>query len=151
MLRLSATSVMLLTMSRHVDNLRCWSCEAPLDALPQPLSRHDQCPACFEVLHCCRLCKHFDRNAVDGCREDRAEPPVRKEEANFCDYFEPTATPHGANSTTKKAATKDGSAADKLEALFGGGDGGEEAPPADDARAKLDALFSSASDATPKD
>lgn len=139
---------MLLTMPRHVDNLRCWSCKASLEALPQPLSRHDECPACFEVLHCCRLCKHFDRNAVDGCREDRAEPPMRKEEANFCDYFEPTATPHGTNQSRSDLR----GAASKLDALFGQdaeqaaaepeADGTSDDTPEDDPRAKLDALFS---------
>lgn len=143
-------------MSQHIDNLVCWNCGDSLEGLPQPLSRHDHCPGCFEVLHCCRLCRHFNLDAVDGCREDRAEPPINKAEANFCDYFEPVAL--GLNARDLKPARD---AAQKLEKLFSDPNdiavsasrvelktatsNDTEAATSNDPKAALDALFKSSS------
>lgn len=143
-------------MGQPIDNLVCWSCSESLAALPQPLSRHDHCPACFEVLHCCQLCRHFDLNAVDGCKEDRSEPPNNKSEANFCDYFEPQALqPREQKSSSAEAAAR------KLASLFG--DDANESPAtqdpsqepqttaAKDPRAALEALFKSSDQNERKD
>ena len=70
-------------------DLECWNCGASLDELPRPITRHMNCPACFEDLHCCRMCRHFLDNATSPCADERAEPPVHKEGANFCDFFRP--------------------------------------------------------------
>ena len=65
----------------------CWNCGRDLADIPRPISRHSNCPECFTDLHCCRLCKHFLPERVGVCAEDRADPPVEKENANFCDFF----------------------------------------------------------------
>jgi hypothetical protein len=124
--------------------LRCWNCGADLDTVPRPISRHEQCPDCFEALHCCRFCRHYRTDVTGSCDEDRADPPVIKENANFCDWFRPDASAFSGDRTSRA-----GAAMGKLEALFGA-DGEtadeEEASPAplskeDEARARLDDLF----------
>ncbi len=132
-------------MRQRIDNLICWSCHGSLDEVPQPISRHDYCPACSEVLHCCRLCALYDPDAVDGCREDRTEPPTNKSEANFCDYFEPVPLqPTPLQPTAARGSEQ------KLAQLFGDdiatGDAERDevegsSDPMDTARAALDALF----------
>lgn len=133
------------------DNLLCWNCGASLEAVPRPISRHEQCPTCFEALHCCRLCRHYRKDLTGECDEERADPPVVKENANFCDWFRPNVRAFAGARPARSA-----SAQDKLNALFGEPDDAE-APadestdhPADDeplspeaaARARLDDLFS---------
>ena len=93
--------------------LQCWNCGNNLDDVPRPISRHEQCEVCFEALHCCRLCRHFRPEHTPPCIEDRADPPVIKENANFCDWFRPNpAAFSGERVDTSEAA------ADHLNALF---------------------------------
>ena len=100
-----------------MTELACWNCGESLAALPQPISRHNQCPKCFEDLHCCRLCIHFDPQNASRCFDDRAEPPMQKENANFCEYW------HGNNNAFKPTHKTSGSEAKaKLNALFGNSD-----------------------------
>ncbi len=68
-------------------DLLCWNCGASLAEIPLPISRHSNCPKCFEVLHCCRLCRLYKPGRPGDCDHERADPPVIKESANFCDYF----------------------------------------------------------------
>ena len=70
-------------------SLHCWNCGASLEGVPLPISRHANCEQCFEVLHCCRMCRHYREDGHTSCDHDRADPPVIKESANFCDYFKP--------------------------------------------------------------
>lgn len=117
--------------------LLCWNCGASLDELPRPITRHMNCPACFEDLHCCRLCRHYLANATFPCAEDRAEPPVHKEGANFCDYFRPSTEAFRPVGKVKHDAAKQ-----RLDALFSDeseGAGGDA--DADEARRKLEDLF----------
>lgn len=93
------------------------------------------CPACFEDLHCCRLCRHYLADATIACAEDRAEPPVHKEGANFCEFFRPSADAFRPVSKTRHASAKT-----NLDALFSGETGDADAEP-DEARRKLDDLF----------
>ncbi len=133
--------------------LHCWNCGSELTDVPLPLSRHEQCPACFEALHCCRFCRHYRTDVTGDCEDERADPPVIKENANFCNFFKPNRHAFdGARSDRGDAAR------DKLEALFGSdaeavapeNDGGTSATnpevktptPEEAARAKLDDLFS---------
>jgi len=41
------------------------------------------------MLHCCRLCRHYAPGQPGDCDHERADPPLIKEGANFCDYFRP--------------------------------------------------------------
>ncbi len=127
----------------------CWNCGASLDDIPRPISRHATCSHCFNELHCCRLCKHYDPKRTMQCFEDRADPPLQKENANFCDFFAPQPMAYESKSTTRSD-----SARSKLDELFGAeADEGdlpseaevdvpEESSPEEDARKKLDDLFS---------
>ena len=122
----------------------CWNCGASLAEVPRPISRHANCPACFEDLHCCRLCRHYAPRLTGQCEDDRTDPPVHKETANFCDYFRPITGAYRAKTGTRRDAART-----RLDALFGEDDAaageGDPAPGApseeEEARAKLDALF----------
>lgn len=106
-----------------VKTLKCWNCGASLAGMPLPISRHANCEKCFEVLHCCRMCRHYREEAHGACDHDRADPPVVKESANFCDYFKP------ANKFDAGDRRKATSAKLDLEALFGNeADAKEEMP-----------------------
>jgi len=140
-----------------MTELKCWNCGAGLQDIPTPISRHANCPDCFNELHCCRLCVHYQPSIAAGqCNEERADPPVIKEGANFCDWFRPNPAAYNP-AVTSKADDAQG----KLDALFGNAvdtpvgsdadasdtDATENIPtvpltPEDEARAALDRLFS---------
>jgi hypothetical protein len=92
--------------------LYCWQCGHKLEDLPLPISRHANCQQCYEVLHCCRFCIHYDKTAHDDCQEDKSEPPHNKESANFCEYFKP-------NASAFQAAPTNHNATSNLKSLFG--------------------------------
>lgn len=130
-------------------DLHCWNCGESLAGLPRPITRHMNCPACFEGLHCCRMCRHFTDNATAPCADERTEPPVNKEGANFCDFFRPTPHSYQVGRRERKFQAKS-----HLDALFGqiaapgesAADGGgamldPAAAAEDEARRKLDELF----------
>jgi hypothetical protein len=129
--------------------LVCWNCGTDLDDIPRPISRHANCRTCFEELHCCRMCHHYRPEITGECDEDRADPPVKKEVANFCDWYEPRFAAYQSATESKRDDAKD-----KLDTLFGNTDGEDdsddddldpraatEPSPADEARSKLDTLF----------
>lgn len=124
------------------SDLACWNCGAALAELPRPITRHMNCPACYEDLHCCRMCRHFTDNATNPCADERADPPVHKEGANFCDFFRPAADSYRAG--RKEQGER---AQAMLSALFSnraGEDAAEKRAPdaeAAAARRKLDDLF----------
>ena len=94
-------------------DLSCYRCGASLAALSLPLSRQDECPACSNYLHVCKMCKHFDAHVPRQCREDGAEDVKEKERPNFCDWFVPSDTAFDAG---RKA--EDDAARAALDALF---------------------------------
>ena len=125
--------------------LNCWNCGKALADVPLPISRHAHCASCFEVLRCCRMCQHYRDLDHTKCAEDRADPPVIKENANFCEFFRPDRNAFNPNVTQANGAAKS-----RLDALFGdalsGGD--TEVEPADGRpennvpkRSALDDLF----------
>ena len=103
------------------EELQCWSCGASLSDQPMPLGRLAECTACRAELHVCRQCRHYDPRVAEQCREERADPPLEKTRANFCDYLEPE--PRAWQPPRRDPATEQARA--ELEALFGG------TPPAD--------------------
>ncbi len=127
-------------------SLLCWNCGENLDDIPRPISRHASCPQCFNELHCCRMCRHYDPKRTMQCFEDRADPPLQKENANFCDFYAPKSDAFETSTKTRSSSAKA-----ELDALFGGDDGdddaeegvSERAPDSaeDIARKKLDDLF----------
>lgn len=114
--------------------LVCWRCGESLKMLPLPLSRLAECPSCRAELHACRLCVNYDAHTQRQCREIRAEEIIKKDQANFCDWFKPRANAYDARAQAKAATAKS-----TLDALFRGAIPSET--PADPARAKLDDLF----------
>ena len=120
--------------------LNCWNCGKALADVPLPISRHSHCASCFEVLRCCRMCQHYRDLDHTKCAEDRADPPVIKENANFCEFFRPDRNAFNPNITQASGAAKS-----RLDALFGGD---TEVEPADEwpennvpKRSALDDLF----------
>lgn len=130
--------------------LTCWNCNASLAGLPRPITRHMNCPACYEDLHCCRMCRHYRNNVDNACMDERAEPPTHKEGANFCDFFRPAASSYRSGTSERRRDAKS-----RLDALFGSeqdvaaGEAADGAPPEaaegaapeEQARQRLDALF----------
>lgn len=130
------------------EALTCWNCDASLAGLPRPITRHMNCPACYEDLHCCRMCRHYRDNATAACADERAEPPTHKEGANFCDFFRPAAGSYRSGTSERQTHAKS-----RLDALFGSerraapraAEAGEPPPGPDaeenEARRRLDDLF----------
>jgi len=118
--------------------LVCWNCGKSLAEIPLPLSRHANCPECYEVLHCCRLCRHFNTGIQGQCEHERADPPVIKESANFCDYFKPAAARFSGDSSQKQDDAKS-----EFDALFGASPGEDDgdAEAGGELKSKLDDLF----------
>jgi len=100
-------------LSDMATSLVCWNCSESLGDVPLPISRHANCASCFEVLHCCRMCRHYSRDKRPHCDEERADPPNVKESANFCDYFEP------ANHFNDDDAGSSRKVKSELDSLFG--------------------------------
>jgi len=124
-------------------DLACWNCGASLKEIPRPISRHANCPKCYEVLHCCRMCRWYAPGRPGDCDHDRAEPPVEKENANFCEYFAPGTGTYESEEGMKKQAARS-----KFASLFGEDEQEERGPESDSssndqdgARSKLDDLF----------
>ncbi len=105
-----------------MKELWCWQCGHDLSDVPRPISRHATCAACFNELHCCRLCRHYDSDNTTRCHEERADPPLQKENANFCDFFAPhrlTKEQIGANAKARQRSASEAG----LAALFGDDEG----------------------------
>lgn len=123
-----------------MSTLVCWNCGENLDDTPLPISRQAACPKCFNELHCCRLCRHYDSAESIRCLEDRADPPLQKENANFCEFFLPQ-----FNAFDAKTADRSHSAKGDLDSLFGASGKAveEELEPdeTDSTKTKLDDLF----------
>jgi len=94
--------------------LQCWKCGADLRALSLPLSRRDECPKCRAELHVCRMCREFDPQKAQQCREPTAEEVRDKQRANFCDFFVPRPGAYTAPVTAEADRARS-----ELEKLFG--------------------------------
>lgn len=126
--------------------LVCWNCGNSIADIPLPISRHANCASCFEMQHNCRMCQFYNTGSIDDCEEDRADPPVIKEGANFCEYFKPA--PGRFEHDTLRKQT---SAMSNLDALFGedesavhvdsGKAAGADSDNNESARSRLDDLF----------
>ena len=109
------------------DELYCYRCGESLAALTPPISRQDECPACENYLHVCRMCVYFDPNVPKQCREDDAEEVVDKEKVNFCECYKPTMDAFDPARRSKEEAAKN-----ELDALFGEGDADAQDSPDDE-------------------
>jgi len=100
--------------------LKCWQCQSEALDEPLPLSRQAICQECFEPLRCCYMCLHFDESAMNRCEEDRADPPLEKGVANFCEFF--VAGLKDSDVGLKRLG-RNASAQSSLDSLFGGSEG----------------------------
>ena len=98
-------------------DLACWNCGELTVNEPLPLSRHAACQHCFEMLHCCVMCRHFDPSRRPTCQHDLADPPRESDSANFCDYL----SPHFGRDRSSRR--QDNGAAASLAQLFGDDEG----------------------------
>ena len=125
--------------------LVCWNCGTDLKGVPRPISRHVYCPECYEVLHCCRMCRHYAPSIQGECDHDEADPPVQKESPNFCSYFKPRFDAFEDKEGRRKQAARL-----KANSLFGDDEPGAKTDASDEMsrddqneiRARLDVLFS---------
>jgi hypothetical protein len=66
------------------------------------------------------MCRFFDPHVPRKCTEDDAEEVIEKERVNFCEWFKPAALKFDP-----KQAAEESRARNKLNSLFGDGDGVE--------------------------
>lgn len=92
-------------------NVSCFSCGDSV-TFDRSLGRKDTCPECDADMKVCLNCKFHDRSAPQQCREPTAEYVSNKERANFCGAFEPS------NAQGASGATDADDARARLEALF---------------------------------
>ncbi|MFL6547416.1 MAG: hypothetical protein ACJ8OJ_01910 [Povalibacter sp.] len=118
-----------------MPELICWKCGASLAEYSLPLRRLEECRKCGAELHVCKLCEWYSTAVAKHCREPIAEEVKDKDRANFCDYFKPR--PDAWSAAPQDEATK---AKAQLDALFGSGSNAQPSA-ADKARADLEALF----------
>ena len=65
---------------------RCQVCGTQLELLGA-VGRRDVCPSCGADLHACLQCEFYDPFASNQCREPQVERVGIKDQANFCDLF----------------------------------------------------------------
>ena len=122
-------------------DLACWNCGELAVNEPLPLSRHAACQHCYEMLHCCLMCRHFDPSGKPTCQHDLADAPRESDSANFCDYL----SPHYGRK--RSSGRSENSATTSLAQLFGDDEGedtlgeNDEAERLSDAELRLKDLF----------
>lgn len=68
--------------------MKCFACEHSLDfKLEEKISLREECPKCGQDIHVCKMCKFYDVNSYNECKEPMSDRIVDKEKANYCDYF----------------------------------------------------------------
>lgn len=95
-------------------SLVCWRCGVSLAEIPKPFTRLEQCRACHADLHVCRMCRYYNPRMHDKCDHEMAEPAREPDLANFCHYYKPA-----QNAFDSKGKTNADDAMAKLKALFG--------------------------------
>ena len=128
--------------------LTCWKCSTEVRDVPLPVGRGEECPNCVSSLRTCRMCRFYDPDVSNDCREPMADVVSDKEAANTCDYFS-----LGGGPDAEDGAEAD-DARSRLEAVFGDGPreasgladeaaafGEREESEAEEARRKLEEMF----------
>jgi hypothetical protein len=96
---------------------QCQRCGAPVTIAP-PIPRDAECGSCRNDLRCCRNCRHYDTSYNNACRETEAEPVADKERRNFCEFFEFNPVPFGGRAGSAATRTRADEARARLDALF---------------------------------
>lgn len=69
-------------------SITCYKCHKEIKIESnQDIARSEECLYCYTSLRCCHMCKFYDKNSYNECREPTAERVIDKEKANFCDFF----------------------------------------------------------------
>ncbi|MEX0798910.1 MAG: hypothetical protein WEB87_01060 [Bacteriovoracaceae bacterium] len=70
------------------NNVKCFNCQALLEiSAGSDIPRSEDCPSCHADLRCCKMCLFYDKSSYNECKEPMADRVVKKEKANFCDFF----------------------------------------------------------------
>jgi hypothetical protein len=120
-------------------HLVCFKCGTSLDQVPRPITRRSHCPECFAELYSCLMCRRYTTRFHSKCEDERADPPERKDNANFCEYFKPRSGAFDAHGKMDADA-----ASNELNALFGKGDaeaGESDDVGSDESRSAAEDLF----------
>lgn len=96
----------------------CFSCGERL-VFEGTLGRGAECRRCMADVRVCKNCEHYDESAYNDCHETVADNVKDKERSNFCEYFRASQEGTGAGATKMSAADE---AKARLAALFGGDD-----------------------------
>ncbi|MBV8359204.1 MAG: hypothetical protein JO189_14915 [Deltaproteobacteria bacterium] len=91
--------------------MNCFHCGRQVE-LTRRIGFREVCPVCDRSLHVCLNCGFYDPTFNNQCREPQAERVVDKDRANFCEYFSMRKT----NELQRQSPANDARA--KLEALF---------------------------------
>ena len=92
-------------------SVSCHSCGKNLSfSLGEKISFSEECDHCADDIHNCRMCKFYDSQSYNECKEPSAERIVEKEKRNFCEYFSLIGT--------SKDDDKENAAISAAEALF---------------------------------
>jgi hypothetical protein len=73
----------------------------------------EECEQCAHDLHVCLTCSFYDRYAENQCREPTADPVSQKDRRNLCEYWKPRSSGEAIEGAADQAKAK-------LNALFGG-------------------------------
>lgn len=75
-------------MNITTNSVKCFKCNHILDFSPMDMiGRQEECPSCYQSLHCCKMCYFYDTTSYNECKEPMANRVLDKEKANFCDFF----------------------------------------------------------------
>ena len=120
-------------MEQQDPRFKCYQCGEEL-VFDVKIGRRDMCPNCYAYLHCCFNCNYWNKDVHNQCTENQGEFIRDRAEGNFCLYF------------TFRPVLDDGSdeaseAKKRLSKMFGGGEVKGSPRDADEAKARLEALF----------
>jgi DNA-directed RNA polymerase subunit RPC12/RpoP len=118
---------------------QCYKCKDELvfdvkvGERPQ-IGRRDQCPTCTAYLHCCYNCRFWDPDVHNQCTENQGEFIRDRAEGNFCLYFTFRTIVESGEDEAAKAKSR-------LDSMFGAPRAAMSPKSADEAKARLEALF----------
>ena len=64
----------------------CYAC-GHINSFLGNISFRANCSNCYQDIHVCKNCVHYDEKSYNECREPSAERITDKERANYCDHF----------------------------------------------------------------
>ena len=96
---------------------QCQFCGAAV-TVSDPIPRDSSCESCQRDYRCCKQCRHYDTSRNNSCRETEAEPVADKERRNFCEFFDGNPAPFAGGPGAPATRTRADEARARLDALF---------------------------------